>query len=106
VTVSGAVKAETLSLLTSGVELEDGISKAVTASLISQSADRSIVRLTITHGKNRVVRRMMEALGFRVIQLMRTGFGYLDLGGLKVGQYRYLEPKEVRELKKLVGLKS
>ena len=49
---------------------------------------------------------MMEALGFNVIQLMRTGFGYLDLGELKVGQYRYLEPGEVKELKKLVGLKS
>ncbi|MFC1892095.1 pseudouridine synthase [Thermodesulfobacteriota bacterium] len=104
VTVSGTVNEKALTALKEGVELEDGISKAVNVSLQSQSGNRSVVRLTITYGKNRVVRRMMEALGFNVIQLMRTGFGYLDLGGLKVGQYRYLEPREVKELKKLVGI--
>ena len=47
---------------------------------------------------------MVEGLGFRVIHLLRTGFGMLELGDLKVGQYRYIETHEVEDLKKMVGL--
>jgi len=43
---------------------------------------------------------MLDAVGFKVIHLIRTGFGKLRLGGLKIGHYRYLDPQEVLELKK------
>jgi 23S rRNA pseudouridine2605 synthase len=47
---------------------------------------------------------MVDAVGFRVIHLLRTGFGMLELGHLKVGSFRHLEPDEVEATKKLVGL--
>ena len=47
---------------------------------------------------------MIEAAGFRVVHLIRTGFGVLELGNLKIGQYRYLETEEVQAMKKMVGL--
>jgi 16S rRNA U516 pseudouridylate synthase RsuA-like enzyme len=51
-----------------------------------------------------MVRRMVEAVGHKAIQLMRIGFGSLELGSLKIGKYRMLQPEEITELKKMVKL--
>ena len=48
---------------------------------------------------------MMEAVGYQVVHLVRTGFGILELGELKIGAYRNLTSDEVRGMKELVGLK-
>ncbi|RLB21861.1 MAG: hypothetical protein DRG71_07820 [Deltaproteobacteria bacterium] len=60
--------------------------------------------MTITQGVTRQVRKMVEAVGYRVVHLIRTGFGTIELGDLKVGEYRFLETEEVNKMKKLVGL--
>ena len=106
VTVRGMVSEESLRALRRGVQLEDGPSGRAGADLIGQSAGRSTIRLTITRGRKRMVRRMMESLGYPTVHLIRTGFGNLELGNLKIGKYRFLEPDEVLGLKKMVGLKS
>ena len=54
----------------------------------------------MTSGKKRLVRRMIEAVECRVVHLIRTGFGILELGNLKIGRYRRLEPDEVEAMKK------
>ncbi|MGD9158097.1 MAG: pseudouridine synthase [Desulfobacteraceae bacterium] len=105
VTVDGIVNEATLKKLKDGVELKDGFSGRSKASLIKQTGSRSVIRLTISQGRNRLVRRMVEAVGCKVIQLMRTGFGGLEIGNLKIGKYRYLTLEEVSELKRSVGLK-
>ncbi len=104
VTVEGKVSDETLHRLQNGIELDDGFSGRSKAGIIKQTGSRSVIRLTINQGRNRLVRRMVEAVGCKVIQLMRTGFGGLELGGLKIGKYRYLTPEEVSDLKRSVGL--
>ncbi len=104
VTVNGEVPDEALASLRNGITLEDGFSGKAKADLISKSGGRSIIRVTVTQGRKRLVRRLMEALGYRTIHLMRTGFGNLELGILKTGKYRYLEPHEVLGLKKMVDL--
>ena len=104
VTVDGMVNEETLRKLKAGVELDDGFSGNSKASIIRQNDTRTVIRLTVTQGRNRLVRRMLEAVGCRVIQLMRTGFGGLAIGSLKIGKYRYLSPEEVSDLKRSVGL--
>ena len=106
VTVDGTISEEALKSLRKGVRLEDGFSGTSRADLINQSGGKSLIRLTITQGRNRLVRRMMEAVGFRAVHLIRTGFGNLELGKLKIGQYRHLEPDEVKALKKMVGITS
>ncbi|MBW1851907.1 MAG: hypothetical protein JRJ15_10845 [Deltaproteobacteria bacterium] len=60
--------------------------------------------MTITQGKSRQVRRMLETVGYSVVHLMRIGFGKLKLGDLKVGEYRFLEKEEVETMKRTVGL--
>ena len=105
VTVEGKVSEDTLKKLNKGVELDDGFSGKSKAGLIKQTGSRSVIRLTINQGRNRLVRRMVEVVGCKVIQLMRTGFGGLEIGNLKIGKYRYLTPEEVSDLKRSVGLK-
>jgi 23S rRNA pseudouridine2605 synthase len=104
VTVSGEITGQALGLLRKGVTLEDGHSGPAKVTLISAKGGRSVIRMTISRGKSRQVRRMFEAVGYLVVHLIRIGFGSLGLGDLKVGQYRLLETEEVAELKSLVGL--
>ncbi len=103
-TVSGRIPDQAMDRLKNGVLLEDGPSGPSKAELIQHQADRSIVRVTITQGRSRQVRRMLDAVGLKTIQLMRTAFGSLALGELKVGRYRHLTQDELNSLRKLVGL--
>jgi len=104
VTVAGPLTDDAIRELRKGVPLEDGASGGSKLTLIARNERQSIIRMTITRGKSRQVRRMLEAVEYRVIHLIRTGFGMLGLGGLKVGEYRHLETEEVATMKKLVGL--
>ena len=56
------------------------------------------IDITITEGKNRQVRRMLETFGYRVLTLVRTRIGSLGLGGLKEGEWRYLSTSEAEHL--------
>lgn len=103
VTVQGIVSEKDINALKNGIELEDGFINASSAALIGRQGDKSLVRLTIAQGKNRIVRRMMDALGYTVVHLVRIGFGSLELGNLKVGRYRNLEPEEVNELREMIS---
>lgn len=105
VTVKGIISEGALKSLRHGVQLDDGFSGTSKAYLLRSGGEKSIIRLTITQGRNRLARRMVEAVGYKVIQLMRTGFGILELGDLKIGQYRHLYSDEVQILKKMVNLK-
>ena len=104
VTLEGTVSDEALEILRKGVDLEDGFSGPAKVVLVRREQGRTILRMTITSGKKHIVKRMADAVGFRVIHLLRTGFGVLELGRLKVGTFRHLEPDEVEAMKKLVGL--
>ncbi len=101
VRVEGWISDEALEVLRRGVVLDDGPSGPSVATIITRTQRQSQVRMTITQGRSRQVRRMFEAAGHRVVHLIRTGFGTLRLGDLRVGQYRQLEPHEVYEMKKL-----
>lgn len=104
VTVEGLINPKTLNTLKKGVRLEDGSSGPAKIALLRQGEGKSILRVTITKGRSRLVRRMLEASGHRVIQLIRTGFGNLGLGDLKIGEYRHLKNHEVEAMKKMVGM--
>ena len=80
--------------LRSGVTLEDGPTKPAKA---RRRGEREL-EITIHEGRNRQVRRMLEAVGNRVTALERTGFGFLRLGGLSEGRSRRLSEAEVRRL--------
>ena len=103
-TVAGRIADEAIDILKKGVKLEDGPSGRSKVTLITRNERQSVVRITIARGKTRQVRRMLEAVEYKVIHLMRIGFGNLKLGNLKVGEYRHLETIEVESMKKLVGM--
>jgi pseudouridine synthase len=65
---------------------------------IRDSARYTFFEITITEGRNRQVRRMVEALGAKVLKLVRTAIGTIRIGDLQIGKYRALSDKEVREL--------
>lgn len=98
--VSGKVSPQTLNKLTKGIELDDGFIQADRARLLtySQSEGTSLVELTLHSGRNRIVRRMMDAVGHPVIELVRRQFGPLNLGTLQVGQLRRLTKVELGQL--------
>jgi 23S rRNA pseudouridine2605 synthase len=102
--VEGRIKQSRVSALEKGVELEDGMTSPAKARIVQALADRSIVELTIHEGRNRQVRRMLDAVGHPVIELVRIAYGPLQLGELRTGSSRDLTPAELRKLNKVAGL--
>ncbi len=101
--VSGVVSAQTISKLTKGIELEDGPIAADRArALGAASAGATLVELTLHSGRNRIVRRMMDAVGHPVIDLVRRQFGPLHLGSLPVGGMRDLTSVELGQILTIV----
>ena len=92
-----------LERLRRGVDLDDGPAAADHAAFVD--GDRQRVGLRLHEGRNRQVRRMIEALGRRVEALERVGYAGLDLRGLRRGRWRRLEPHEVNALRRSVKLK-
>ena len=98
-TVSGSITKAALQQLHEGVELEDGVSQVDRISVVGKPGrDSSIVEIVLHSGKNRIIRRMMEAVGHPVITLHRKAVGGLHMGGLKPGRWRDLSTLEVKEL--------
>ena len=87
-----------------GIELEDGPARADRVVVKETGPRRSIVEITLHSGRNRVVRRMLAAVGHPVVRLSRTRLGPLTLAGLRPGQVRALTSQEVASLQREVGL--
>ena len=94
--VAGRVSAQTVAALLRGIDLDDGPIAADKARILSTSAagDGSLVELTLHSGRNRIVRRMMDAVGHPVEDLVRRQFGPLHLGTLPAGKTRELTTVE------------
>ncbi|MEK9578129.1 MAG: pseudouridine synthase [Aquiluna sp.] len=96
--VKGRIEKPQLQRLLDGVRLEDGFQKADRVKLVDQNMTESLVEMVLHSGKNRIVRRMFDAVGHPVITLTRKSFGPLRLGTLKPGQFRELSKLEVSAL--------
>ncbi|HEY0258692.1 MAG TPA: pseudouridine synthase [Lacisediminihabitans sp.] len=97
--VDGRVSAQTIAKLTAGIELEDGPIAADKARIVGQAgAAQTMVEITLHSGRNRIVRRMLEAVGHPVIDLVRRQFGPLHLGTLAAGEIRDLTKVELGAL--------
>jgi pseudouridine synthase len=94
--VEGEPTAEALKQLCAGIELDDGITAPARARLLG----RDRVELTIHEGRNHQVKRMLEAVGYPVRRLHRSAYAGLTLEGLEPGQWRKLEPSEIKRLRR------
>jgi len=90
--------------LTAGIELDDGSARFLEISLLERTRDRSRVQVTVAEGRNRLIRRCFESLGYSVHRLKRLSVGGLSLGKLQPGKFRQLASQEIGALKRLVGL--
>ncbi|MCR2052955.1 rRNA pseudouridine synthase [Actinomyces bowdenii] len=102
--VQGQVEPWVPRKLRRGIELEDGPIQADRVVIKDSGPAGSIVEITLHSGRNRIVRRMLEAVGHPVTRLSRTRLGPLKLGGLAPGQMRALSAQELMDLQDEVGL--
>ena len=91
-----------LGLLRRGVDLEDGPASAANARVAGRSGDRGAVRLVMTEGRKREVRRLLAAVGLPVARLVRVRIGPVRLGTLGPGERRELTHDEVVALRRVV----
>jgi 23S rRNA pseudouridine2605 synthase len=92
--VEGQPDEATLRALAEGVELDDGMTAPATVRCLAPSR----IELTLHEGRNRQVRRMLDAVGHPVRRLHRSVYAGLTLAGLEPGAWRRLEPSEVERL--------
>lgn len=98
--VKGLIGKKEIIKLQNGVYL-DGVKTSKSKARIKKydkKSDTSIVELIIHEGKNHQVKRMFEAIGYEVLKLKRERISFLDVSNLKSGEYRLLNPKEVKKL--------
>jgi 23S rRNA pseudouridine2605 synthase len=96
--VKGRMTPQTLQQLKRGIELEDGPIRVDRAKILQAQAGHTMVEVTLHSGRNRIVRRMLDAVGHPVVELVRRQFGPLHLGTLKSGAVRELTRVELGAL--------
>ncbi|HWQ52981.1 MAG TPA: pseudouridine synthase [Bryobacteraceae bacterium] len=82
-----------------GVELSDGPTRPAQVRRLRDVGRHSFVEITLQEGRNRQVRRMLEAVDSRVLKLVRTAIGPVRIGDLAIGKWRLLTAQEVRLLR-------
>ncbi len=95
---------EQLDMLRNGIELSDGPTLPAQVTRVRDSGKYTFLELVITEGRNRQVRRMVEALDATVLKLVRVRLGPLTLEGLRIGGWRDLTPAEIAQLRQSTGL--
>ncbi len=105
--INGIITPKEMMILKNGVEIDGKkTSKAkVKLKKFDKETNTSIVELTIHEGKNHIVKNMFAAIGYDVLKLKRERVAFLDLRGLKSGEYRKLTIKEVKDLYSIVKTK-
>jgi 23S rRNA pseudouridine2605 synthase len=103
-TLDKNLKPADLWTLSNGVELEDGFIKP-DALAQSDAKNKNVVGVEIHSGKNRIIHRMFEHLGYSVEKLDRVLYAGLEKGILKRGAYRELNEKELKQLKRSIQMK-
>jgi 23S rRNA pseudouridine2605 synthase len=88
--------------LREGVELEDGLIKVDSFSVVDVAAGRAVVELVLHEGRNHLVRRLLQAVDHPVSRLVRTAIGPVNLGHQRQGTVRKLTQREIGDLHALV----
>jgi 23S rRNA pseudouridine2605 synthase len=95
---TGPVTDEAIDRLSAGIELSDGPTRPAEVKRVRDSGKYSHLEIRITEGRNRQVRRMIEAIDSKVMKLVRTAIGPIQIGDLTIGGWRPLEEREISAL--------
>jgi 23S rRNA pseudouridine2605 synthase len=104
VEIEGVVARAATRRLREGVELEDGPVTMDEVTLIDSTSKASVLEVSLHEGRNHVVRRAFDEVGYPVTRLVRTAIGPIRLGDLKPGRRRHLQREEVQALYREVNL--
>lgn len=104
VRVHGEIDDETLDKIRSGVHLSEGRTAGAKIFVDRRARDYSLLTVLLREGMNREIRRVFARFGYKVIELRRTRIGHLTPRGIKIGHWRELDEKEVKDL--LAGRES
>ncbi|MCX7695526.1 MAG: rRNA pseudouridine synthase [Caloramator sp.] len=99
--VEGVPTKEEMERFKRGLKIDDYITAPAKIRLLKQMGKTSVVEIIIHEGRNRQVRKMCSAIGHKVLKLERIKVGKIELGNLKVGEWRHLNDIEVDYLKSL-----
>ena len=99
--VSNHVTPEEITALRKGVMIEGKMTFPANVRLIRENTFDTVLLITIHEGRNRQVRRMIDAIGHQVVHLKRVGFGPVSLGDLPSGMWRRCTEEEIRKLKEI-----
>ena len=91
---------EQLQQLRDGIDLSDGRTRSAVVTRLRDSAKYTHLEITLTEGRNRQVRRMIEALDAKVLKLVRVRIGAIGIGALPIGKWRPLTSAEVDALQR------
>jgi len=106
VKINGLLETDQIKLLESGIRLDDGtVTQPAKLRITNKNLEKKTTEfeLTIQEGKNRQIKRMMEALNFEVTRLHRFKFAFITIKDLRPGEYRRLKPFEVKQLRQLAN---
>jgi 23S rRNA pseudouridine2605 synthase len=98
--VEGRPTARQLARVRAGVELDDGLARAKSARIVGSAAGKGAVRLVMTEGRKREVRRLLREVGLPVTRLIRLRVGPIGLGDLPPGASRELSREEIQALER------
>ena len=101
--VKGVPSEEKLNKLRRGIYLEDGPTKPAHVEVEEKMKANTWVEITVTEGRNRLIKRMFWRIQHPVLKLVRTKFGALDRDGLRLGEYRELSRKELEQLRDFIA---
>jgi pseudouridine synthase len=104
-TVEGVPNATALAAIEKGVMLDDGMTAPAKARLLKNTGDARI-EITVHEGRNRLIRRIMKAVGHPVFALRRERFASISAEGMELGDVRELTEEEVRDLRIIAARKS
>ena len=98
---SNRVTEDEIRLLRSGVIIDGRMTSPAQVRLIRYETFDTVLLISIHEGRNRQVRKMLNAVGHQVVSLKRVGFGPVSLGDLPSGKWRHLSQEEIEKLKRL-----
>ena len=99
VAAKGKLNLSDIEVMEKGIEIEKNQIAYAFASIIDFENKNTILEIVLYQGLNRQIRKMLDHLGHPVISLKRLSVGPVDLKGLKKGQFKYIKPKQVEQIK-------
>ena len=103
VTIDGLLTADEIYALKDGIDI-DGVKVVPTRVKIKKrnlNKKTEIVEFGIVEGRNHIVKRVFDSINHPVLKLKRESYAFLNVNDLQIGQYRDLNPKEIKKLKEL-----